>query len=93
MARLNLGDLVKVVTSKGVAYGRVAGLTQDSVYTDFPTDKVLYMTLHITEVENGDFEVDTWETCAVESILIHYDAPEDDPLHPSQVSLDEGEDF
>lgn len=85
MARLKVGDKVKVEIPDGVACGRVAGLTED-VYTRFDSDKKLFMTIHVTEVISGDLEVDTWVTCTVGSIVVHYNAPDDDPLSPGQVT-------
>lgn len=86
MARLTVGDSVKISTGEGVAYGKVAGLTQDVVYTDFQEDKQLFMTIHVTDVVSGELEVDTWQTCSVGSIVVHYDAPEDDPLSPENTN-------
>lgn len=86
MAELNKGDSVKVATDEWVAYGRVAGLTQDLVYTEFEEDQNMFMTIHVTDVVSGEIETDTWQTCPVGDIVIHYDAPDDDPLSPENTN-------
>lgn len=69
MVALNEGDEVKVSTEEWAAYGVIAGLTQDEVYTELEADRELYMTIHATEVLAGDIDSDTWQTCKVGCIV------------------------
>lgn len=71
MVALNEGDEVKVSTDEWAAYGVIAALTQDEVYTELEADRELYMTIHATEVISGDIEPDTWQTCKIGSIVEH----------------------